>query len=201
MSARERRKDAVRTRNLSRLSSSGSVESLSLNLAVNSARRVYDDSMGWAQNKPPSKRSSRGSEMHRALSKAEKQRTSVRELEEKFAGLDYFKIANVMRASIKVKDRFVGLRRIECCVTAQEVVAWLMKAPNTQCQVASKEEALFLGSMLIEHGHLYAVADQKEDGFGFEFRSNGELLQFSCDAREIAKRKDDQCRRSMNLRL
>jgi len=122
-------------------------------------------------------------------------------MEQKFEKVCYFQLSDDMRASIRLRDRFVGLKRVERCVTAQEVTAWLLRESNSQCVVKSKGEALFLGSLLIEYGHLYAVADEDEDGFGYAFRDDNELLQFSCDARNIAERRRKRSSRRLALRF
>mmetsp|Transcript_4268 Transcript_4268/g.9302 ORF Transcript_4268/g.9302 Transcript_4268/m.9302 type:complete len:353 (-) Transcript_4268:652-1710(-) len=71
--------------------------------------------------------------------------------------LNHFELADRMRNSIKVKDRVVALRRRRDTVLACDVVEWLI----TQREADSVAQAVYLGTLLVEYGHLYALDEDK----------------------------------------
>mmetsp|Transcript_16404 Transcript_16404/g.35626 ORF Transcript_16404/g.35626 Transcript_16404/m.35626 type:complete len:337 (+) Transcript_16404:54-1064(+) len=98
----------------------------------------------------------------------------------KFCNTNFFELANRMRNEMDVKDRLIGLKVAANCVLATDVIRWLIA--NGEC--VNSSEAVFLGEGLVEHGHIYAVAE--DEGETAPFENKAVPYRFSADDRDMA---------------
>mmetsp|Transcript_9247 Transcript_9247/g.24422 ORF Transcript_9247/g.24422 Transcript_9247/m.24422 type:complete len:371 (-) Transcript_9247:942-2054(-) len=98
---------------------------------------------------------------------------------------DCFELVDRMRNSICVKDRFVAMRKQRNTVLACDVVNWLV-ANN---EADSVSQAVDIGALLMEYGHMYALDEEKE---GFDAQSSPRFanaaipLRFAVDERQAS---------------
>ncbi|KAA8499600.1 DEP domain-containing mTOR-interacting protein [Porphyridium purpureum] len=98
---------------------------------------------------------------------------SAEVMEEKYALLNFFNLAENMRTGIQTKTHVHHFKTYKNVFLASEAVAWLLQ----EGIAGNVAEAVFLGAELCSMGFVYKVIGDEES----EFRDNHDLLRFASD--------------------